>query len=217
MNLEEYKKSRKEYMQVIFSDTPQIKGVREEDGEWIVEVLGVPFGGHKDGKDEHGEYFSPRTDLMMDIGETRPATYFHGMTPRGAYALKPDRIGKAKYIRMDEQGHWFDVILDSTNELARRVWQAAKAKVAKASSSVVYGLKRMAQDGEILVWAFGELALFDEGAGRHPANQLAVVNMKALFDNAGIEYPESFTKTGEVVEADEKEDGDTNRILIIKR
>lgn len=205
--LQKYKEDRKNYVQVVFSDSPQIKGMREEDGQWIVEVLGVPFGGHKDGRDEHGEYFSPRTDLMMDIGETRPVTYYHGLTPRGSTALKPDRIGIAKYIRQDEQGHWFDVILDQTKTLAERVWEAVKSGIAKASSSVIYGMKRAAKNGEILVWGFGELALFDTSKNRQPANQLAVVNMKALFENAGIEYPESFTKSGELDEAGEKEDG----------
>lgn len=216
MNMDEYKKARKDYVQVIFSDTPQIKGIREEDGEWIVEVLGVPFGGHKDGKDAHGEFFSPKTDIMMDIGETRPVSYNHGFTPRGAVMIQPEKIGVAKYVRKDKQGHWFDVVLDPTKELARRVWEAAKENKAKASSSVVYGFKRMIKaTGEILLWALGELALFDVGANRQPANQLAVVNMKALFDNAGIEYPESFTKTGEVDEADEKDEGDTKKKITI--
>jgi len=186
-------------------------------GEMRLEVLGAPFGGHLDGKDAHGEYFSEKTDFMMEIGDKRPVIYYHGMTPRGTNSLRPEVIGTAELIRKDKQGLWFDVVLKEGSELARRVWEAARDGLAKASSGAVNYLVRIAEKtGEILTWALAELSLIDIGAGRHPANELAVVNVKSLFDNAGLDYPESFQESGELTETEAEEDGDTKPIIICK-
>lgn len=187
-------------------------------GEMRLEVLGAPFGGPIDGKDRQGEYFSERTDFMMNIGDKRPVIYFHGMTPRGANSIKPETIGTAELVKKDSKGLWFDVVLNEGSELARRVWEAARDGLAKASSGAIDYLIRVAKKtGEILTWPLGELSLLDENSFRKPVNDLAVVNLKALFDNAGIEYPESFSKSGELEETAVQEDGDTKIYIIHKK
>lgn len=201
MNIKNYLEHRKE---LLVRTSTHVKAI----GEMKLEVLGAPYGGHLGGKDEHGEYFSPKTDFMLEIGDKRPVIYYHGKTPRGANTLRPEVIGTATVSRRDAQGLWFEVVLKEGSELARRVWEAAKDGLAKASSGAIGYLVRLAEKtGEILTWPLAELSLFDTGGGREPANQLATVHLKSLFDNAQIEYPESFTKSGELVEADEKEDG----------
>jgi hypothetical protein len=182
-------------------------------GDRMLEVLGAPYGGQYEGKDADGEFFSDRTDFMLDIGDRRPALYLHGRTPRGSAAINPELIGKAVMAKRDSAGVWFDVML-SDNPLADRVWEAANAGTAKASSGAVNYLVRKDASGEILTWPLAELSVFDTGQGRQPANQLARVELKSLFKSAQIELPESFVKSGEL--ETELVDADESVLKIIK-
>jgi hypothetical protein len=197
---------------VTYDDLPvRVKGNR------ILEVLGAPYGGHLGGRDADGEWFSERTDFMLDQGDRRPALYLHGKTPRGTTALKPELIGKAELTRRDNEGLWFEVKLGEGG-LSDRVWEAAQAGSARASSGAVNYLVRKNDDGEILTWPLAELSVFDTGHGRHPANELARVELKALFDSAEIDMPESFVKSGELeTELVQEEESDSKNIIYIKR
>lgn len=42
-------------------------------------VLGVPFGGHIEGRDTDGQAFHKNTDIGLRIGDERPITYYHGL------------------------------------------------------------------------------------------------------------------------------------------
>jgi len=165
--------------------------------EWKLEVLGAPYGGQDNGKDSQGEFFSERTDFMMNIGDTRPAIYYHGMSPDGIDKDAPAVIGTATAVRRDSDGLWFEVVLDKTKELAKRIWEAAVAGVARASSGAINYLVRTGLGGELLTWPIGELSLIDAEGGRQPANQLAVAQLKSLYHEAGIQIPEAFTQGGE--------------------
>lgn len=169
------------------------------NGEWELEVLGVPFGGPDSGKDADGEFFSPRTDLMLKIGDKRPVLYNHGHDPDNAMEFRPEVIGEAEYIRVDEKGHWFRVVLNQASERSRRIVESAKQGLARASSGAVNYLTRtMRNTGEILLWAFSELTLIDKEPGkREPANEYAVAHLKAAFKEAGLELPEVFAEGGE--------------------
>ena len=211
MNLEDYLETSKMRTELATYDnlTVRVKGHRE------LEVLGAPYGGHIDGKDADGEWFSDNTDFMLDLGERRPALYLHGRTPRGTAALQPDVIGKATASRRDHEGLWFDVALGD-GQLADRVWEAAQVGKARASSGAVNYLVRRKEDGEILTWPLAELSVFDTGQGRQPANQLASVSLKSVFDNAGIEMPENFVKSGELeTELEQDKDSESKIRLII--
>ena len=115
--------------------------------------------------------------------------------------------------KRDGAGVWFDVML-SDNPLADRVWEAANAGTAKASSGAVNYLVRKDASGEILTWPLAELSVFDTGQGRQPANQLARVELKSLFKSAQIELPENFVKSGEL--ETELVDADESVLKIIK-
>ena len=190
-----------------------------------LEVLGAPFGGHLDGKDTDEQFFSPKTDFMVQVGDTRPVIYYHGKSPKGVNMLKPEVIGVATVSRIDGAGVWFDVKL-GLSLLADRVLTAAAEGLAKASSGAINYLIRVAEKtGEILTWPLAELSLFDTGPGRQPANQLASVALKAMYNDAGIDMPKAFTQTGEVeakASADDTSSDDTNKqtrktIYIVKR
>lgn len=175
---------------------------RKVDGEWRLEVLGVPFGGMRDGKDMDGEYFSARTDIHLKIGDQRPVYYMHGKDPDGQTEKAPPIIGKATYSRQDTQGHWFEVVLDKAKDYADRIWRAAIQGIAKASSGAINYLCRRTNDGEYLSWPVAELTLIDMGEGRLPANMLATVNLKAAFDELELDYPEAWQEVEDSTEAD---------------
>lgn len=163
-----------------YSEWSDVRDAGIKAGEWHLEVLGAPYGGHLGGKDAQGQFFSPRTDFAMNIGDVRPVYYYHGDTPGGSMDVIPSAIGKARAIRRDSKGLWFDVTLDKGKSLAKRVYDAAVQGLAKASSGAVNYLTRYGQDGEILSWPIGELTLLDVGEGRMPANEFAAVTAKSL-------------------------------------
>lgn len=179
---------------------------RKAGNEWVLEVLGVPYGGPIAGKDYQGQYFTERTNLMMDIGDERPVIYYHGDNPSGKPEMNVDVIGRAKAVRRDSKGLWFEVILDKGKKYAARVYQAALRGAAKASSGTVDYLVRWTQDGELLQWPVAELSLLDAVGGRIPANPYATVSVKALFSDAGIDLPEAFVK----------DDGESSKTLAVQ-
>jgi HK97 family phage major capsid protein len=158
--------------------------------EWTLDVLGVPYGGPFGGKDAQGEYFTPQTDLWLERITRRPVVYYHGLAEGGA---APQVIGEEVGWERRADGVWFRVVLDQANALARRVWEAARKGLARASSGAISHLVRVAGDGRILVWPVGELSLLD--ARQHaPANPYAValVHAKATFAAAGLSGVETF-------------------------
>jgi len=169
--------------------------VRALEGRRL-EVLAAPYGSPED-RDHLNEYFSARTDFMLDIGDRRPALYFHGFTSEKKMAKKPSAIGIATAARTDEQGLWMEVTLKDS-PLADKLYKAAEAGTCKASTGAVNYLCRTAQDGEVEVWPIGELSLIDEGPGRHPANDKAIaVPLKALFAEMELDVPEAFGEDAE--------------------
>jgi len=144
----------------------------------VLRVLGVPFGGPIEGRDEQGEAFYSKTAIWLNEGESVPVTYYHGYGPDDPMEIQdtPVVIGMAKYTGVDKKGHWFDVRLDEGEQLALRI--LANIESSRASSGAVGHLVRMAKSGLIDVWPVGELALFDTNDWRLPANDYAVIEIK---------------------------------------
>ena len=152
-------------------DVPQVM----PKSKWMLRVLGAPYG-----MDAHGQFFSERTNFYLEEGETRPVMYAHGERPEGGNEIIPEQVGVAVAAERDEQGQWFTVALDKTSALARRLWDAAKDGLVRASSGTVDYLVRVF-GGEILSWPIGELTLMDLGSSVHqPAHAGAVAYMKTL-------------------------------------
>ena len=165
----------------------------KSDGDvWELNVLGVPYGGPNNGRDSDGEYFSAQTKLYLDKYPTVPAVYYHGYDENGAPASEPQIIGKTTGYEVKQDGVWFRVALDQANEYARRVWEAAKNGIARASSGSIAHLRRVARDGHITHWPVAELSIFDAVGNRQPANQYAVAMpvMKAVYAQAGLVLPD---------------------------
>lgn len=175
---------------------PPVKAA-QSGGGWLLDVLGVPFGGPYGGRDAHGEYFTEATDLWLERIARRPVVYYHGLADGGA---PPQIIGEELGWDRRPDGIWFRVALDPASALARRVWEAAQKGLARASSGAISHLVRVADDGCILVWPIGEISLLD--ARQHaPANPYAVaipyrvqaVRAKTVFAAAGLHGAEVFT------------------------
>ena len=163
-----------------------VKAIKADNGDWVLDVLGVPFGG-PDNRDSDFEYFSTRTDLWLDQIPQRPIIYYHGYEE-----LEPAIIGQELSHEVRSDGVWFRVLLDKASEFAARVWQAAQDGLARASSGAISHLVRTAPDGQILVWPLAELSIFDTEEGKQPANQaaIAVPVMKSLYKRAGLTLPD---------------------------
>lgn len=200
---------------ILHSHTQQVYATKDADGNWRLEVLGAPYGGEFDGKDADGEYFSHNTNFMMDVGAERPVLYYHGKGPDGQMERAVEVIGKARVTKRNEQGLWFEVILDKTKKYAERIWRAAIGGMARASSGAINYLVRKAADGEILQWPIGELTLLDKSDIRRPANELATVQLKAAFSEVGIDFPKALLKSEELESdaVEDDEDGDERMIL----
>ena len=172
-----------------------LKSIEEYKSEPL-SVLFVPFGGHIKGRDSDGEAFHEDTDIVLNIGDSRPITYYHGFGPDDPNKMqdKPAIIGRLVYTHKDEQGHWGDAYLDSDEELAQRIMVAiANGDEVKSSSGAVSHLVRNSEGGLIDIWPTGEVALFDTNKWRRPANELAIVQKKSISE----------------VEADEPQDADS--------
>ena len=143
-------------------------------GDMELDVLLVPFGGPDNGKDTDGQFFSPDTQTQHEIYKTIPAYYYHGFTPDGDPQGDPEVIGMMHYDHTDEKGHWYRAVLDKTNQYAKRIWEAAKKGLARASSGTIAHIARAARGGFIRKWPVVERSLIDEGENRHPANAYAV-------------------------------------------
>jgi len=161
-----------------------------------LKVLALPFGSPTD-LDKMNEYFTARTEFMLEVGDKRPVLYFHGFTPNRGMEAKPTPIGKAIVAEQDDQGVWMIAELTprtkAGHEQADRIWKAAEAGTCRASTGAINYLCRSADDGEVEVWPVGELSLIDEGLGRHPVNDKAVaMPLRASFKAVDLEWPEEF-------------------------
>lgn len=155
-------------------DNLKIVAVKAGD-EWTLDVLAVPYGGDRDGKDSDGQYFSPKTRLHLDKFEKPIILYYHGYNEDGTPQGDPVIIGEAVSHETKQDGVWWRIALDKANELAKRVWDAAVQGIAKASSGSIAHLVRYdKRTGEIQNWPLVEISLFDAIGKRQPANQYAV-------------------------------------------
>ncbi len=174
-----------------FSRLHNAKSVVPRRTEGVLDVLVAPYYGPLDGKDAHGQFFSPNTNFMSDVIPHPGVFHFHGSeTGSNAY-----EIGKSGERWDDDLGLWQTVTLDLTKPEGRDIWDASLAGRAFASTgavpaSILYNF----ETGEIEQWLIGEISLMalDAENGVAPANTYAIAlpRIKALRD----EVPEASRK-----------------------
>jgi len=174
-----------------------IKAVQPQAQPGVLDVLIAPFWGPNNGRDAHGQYFTPDTEFMHDVIPTPPVFYYHGAEMGEA----PTPIGKSADRWVDDLGVWQTVMLDMTDPNARRTWQASLAGNAFASTGVVpASLVVNGQTGEIEQWLIGEISLMVLSDGQEPANTyaIAVPRLKALRDSLTPERRRLFDEVYQV-------------------
>ena len=170
----------------------QLVTVKAGAEAWTLDVLGVPFGGPFNGRDRDKQYFDASTKTFQDVYKSIPAVYGHGLTPDGKVSAKPEIVGTAQYDHTDAKGHWYKVFLDKASALAARLWDAAKAGKARASSGSISHMVRIDPNGHIAEWPVAEMTLVDEGTSNLiPSNPYAVAMpaLKASYEAAGMKLP----------------------------
>lgn len=182
------------YLKALYAnveDARHLVVIRTDAGEdWVLDVLGVPYGGPWDGKDSYGTFWDDETEMHEDKYGLPPIVYYHGLNPDGSPAGSPEYIGKALSRERKSDGTWFKVMLDKTSEYAKRVWEAAKKGLAAASSGTAPHLGRIADNGHVDEWPVVELSVFDVNKTQKPANPYAVVMpaTRAVYEQAGLDF-----------------------------
>ena len=163
---------------------------------WELDVLAVPYGGPRKGKDEHGEFFDAKSELDLEHYSTPAVHYYHGFDPDGKPQGIPEQVGEVKSVERKSDGVWYRIALNKTSKWAKRVWEAAKNKAAHASSGTIAHLRRIGTAGHIDYWPVVEISLFDTEGERQPANAYAVALpvMKALYAASGKTFPDDDTQ-----------------------
>ncbi len=164
----------------------------------ILEVLAAPFGSPSN-LDRYDQYFTARTDFMIEVGDRRPTLYLHGFSPRKRLMKNTPTLGVATVSRIDEQGLWMQTELDNS-ELATRTWKSALLGNAKASTGSIPHLVRPPAlrsgkwpPGPVLCWPLVELSIYDGETGVPPASEDAIVlPLRALFEEHSITLPDNF-------------------------
>jgi len=158
-------------------------------GDRLLEVK-VAYYGHKNGKDSHGEYFSPNTDFDAENFSAPPLLYYHGFDAAGKRMGKPAVTGKFVSRRDGSDGHYLTYKLKNT-KYADRQWESAQKGECVVSPGTIGHLIRKDASGELLYWPLAEVSAWDYAPNRAPANlhSVAVPALKAAYLEAGVPLP----------------------------
>ena len=117
----------------------------------VLHILSIPFGGVLRGKDYAGEYFSPRTNLHLDVVKGPiPLLYDHGEDRViGKSAIG---VADADTYRKDELGWWIDAQLDRHHKYYAALKVLIDKEAIYGSTGSPSALNRKTADGEILDW-----------------------------------------------------------------
>ena len=180
-----------------FADAGAVRAVM--DGERrVLEVLAIPYGG-PGRRDRYNQWFDAQTDIMAEVGDRRPAIFLHGFSPRLRRMERPAVLAAARITRRDERGVWMETDPLGHDELSDRVWEAAKAGRAGASSDSVDHLVRPQPvngeypAGRVAVWPLAGISLFDKQSSfKQVSDDAVVLPLRAIFRELDLDLPEAF-------------------------
>lgn len=136
----------------------------------FIDVLGLPYGGPNNGKDNDGNWFSPQTDFMDGAIDSPPVLYGHGSTT----GADSDIHGKVHARWYAKDGGWFKVELKRDSPRFEQLYDAHTKGYLRASSGAVPATVEIASNGHIDRWLVGELTLVDLRDGYKPSNGYAI-------------------------------------------
>lgn len=108
--------------------------------------------GNKQQADLHGEYFTPQTDLALDLYEERPLLYQHGLDE----TMKLLKVGTITSLKADAEGLWMEAQLDLRKKYASAVMKLVKRGVLGLSSGALPHLVEVDASGQIKRWPIVE-------------------------------------------------------------
>lgn len=106
-------------------------------------------------KDLQGEYFTPETELGLDLYPTRPALYHHGLDG----AFEATKIGDIDTLTEDEIGVWAEAQLDMRKKYVQAVYALVEKGALGWSSGSIPHLVKIAAGGRIEEWPIVEGSL----------------------------------------------------------
>ncbi|MBI1296670.1 hypothetical protein GC175_17075 [bacterium] len=184
----------------------KVLAIKTDSGEWVLDVLGLPYGGPNRGRDTQGEFFSSRTKFHLDKFPSPPVVHYHGFDDKNRPASAPEYIGRAEAPTVKDDGVWWRVVLDKASQTARRIWEAAQKGLVRASTGSAVHLVRYGADGHIDEWPVIELSLMDTSRGHNPANSYAVAlpAAKAIYSDHGLKWPDDMPEPEADAEGDKQ-------------
>jgi len=150
-------------------NTPAVKFIEDEDGNWFVEGCILPYDGPVAGQDLTGTHFSKSTDFCMDWFPDggRPGMYAHGFDAE----LGTSVVGREVKSWKSDKGVWLRAQIDKAHEYAAEIKQLVDEGLVSLSSGAVDHLVRVsAKSGEITRWPWVEWSIVP-----NPANPEAVL------------------------------------------
>ncbi len=140
-------------------------------------------------RDLYGEFFDSQrtaglTEIFNYIGKV-PALYQHAMDNH----VKFTPIGVIDTMVADDIGLWTETQLDLSNAYAKEIQKLARKKALGASSGTLPGARKVAADGCILQWPIIE-GSFTPTPAEPRLRDMAVAEVKALYTEMGIEFPD---------------------------
>jgi len=132
-------------------------------------------------KDLTGDYFTPKTNIVWEGKESRPALYHHGFDPE----LGKRTLGDGWRLKFtDKVGCWVEEQLDLRDEYEKAIHMlAAKGKLGLSTGTAGHMVKR-APDGMLELWPIVEISYTPKPAEPRTAVRPltgAVTPLKALI------------------------------------
>lgn len=144
----------------------------------FIDVLGLPYGGPNDGKDNDGNWFSAQTDFMDGVIDSPPVLYGHG----AMNGVDADIHGKVHARWYAKDGGWFKVELKRDSPRFEQLYDAHVKGYLRASSGAVPATVEIAPSGHVDRWLVGELTLVDLRDGYRPSNGYAITKATVIDD-----------------------------------
>lgn len=158
------------------------------DSEVDIEGWLAPHGGSFNGRDLAGEFFSPKTDFVLDWfpDGARPLIWHHGMDAKAGTTV----VGRIKALSHREKGLWMQAQLDAHNDYYESIKELIKqSKAGLSSGSMRHLVEVNKASGEILRWPLIEGSLTPTPCEPLLAN-VDFATAKSHYKAIGIDLPE---------------------------
>lgn len=134
-------------------------------------------------KDLQGEYFTPDTDLALDVGDTLRGYYHHALDG----TLKATPTGKITVKRIDDVGVWVEEQLNLRSRWVQAVWKLIQRGVLGWSSGALPQTVEVDPDGRIKTWHVVEGSKTPSPAEPRATQVVSLKSYLATLDDATLE------------------------------